>query len=276
MGLKQKFDRKLVVCVTSTIRADLLSLTLRSFHSQLFKYYSETRIIANLDPLYSPTQSEVNSCVDLLRHFDSDCNPIIFQPKNPDFNGAVRRLWTEVVTAVHTEPYFLHLEDDWFLCQPISPPQVENHLANESVGAVRLFLKRFNELSQESAFSLNPCFIKTSLAKSALDNWEITCDPEKLVSALKLGTTILYSPPISTLPTVLDIGTSWRKGHRYSKRYQVIGGKLHSTWSVDAKAAGPGILKDLNRHFLKSYLQTRALLLLQKIREWLDPAAPWE
>lgn len=220
----------LFVCITSTIRPDLLRLTLESFHTGLFCKFGGVRLLANLDPLYCPSSQQRQSCIDLIRRFNTIEDPIIFQPERADFNVAVKTLWRSVIPFSRQAGFFFHLEDDWFLAQQVTPDRVLALLEEEGAASVRLFLRPVKGDIRDTSFSLNPSFINTMAAEGAIKFWDDGVDPEKLIGSLGLGRTRVYRPNNAFFPCVIDTGIYWRKRVGINKRYLLSDGRIKSVW----------------------------------------------
>lgn len=243
-------SNSLTVCVISTIRPDLLKLTLDSFKRRLFTQYRSIRIIANLDPLYPPNAQDRAVCKSML----VDCSsvePIFIEPRVPNFNLAVRSTW-EAALAQTDNPhgYFLHLEDDWFLLQKVAKSSIENALRTDETESVRLYLKNCLVTIANPGFSLNPSFIKFDFAKKALSNWSANEDPEKYLRGMSPVTEI-YTPWLKWFPVVTDTGTYWRKKKGITKHYIEKNGKLISVWE---RSWSPRRIVHVTRYYVKYYL----------------------
>lgn len=258
---------QLTVCITSTIRPDLLSLTLRSFHTGVFCQFHRVRILANLDPLHEESFAARESCKNLLNLFDTSGRAFICEPDQPNFNLAVKKLWSLALEQSQSNGYFLHLEDDWFLYQNVPRASIEETLAPQDTASTRLFLKPVHRPGLYSGFSLNPSFIKFSVAQQALNQWSSQEDPEKMLGRLDLGQTVLYQPKHPWLPCVADTGTYWRKSQGIQKTYRKEGGKITSYWNQDQVKKIHKRLEAI-KHRLRHWITMRLLGVWQTFREF--------
>jgi hypothetical protein len=259
--------RQLTVCITSTIRPELLSLTLRSFYTGVFYQFEHIRILGNLDPLHEENTVARKTCKNLLNLFDTGGRAFVFEPSHANFNSAVKRLWSHALDQSQSSGYFLHLEDDWFLYQNVPRASIEEILAPQGIASARLFLKRVHRPELYSGFSLNPSFIKFSVAQQALSQWASQGDPEKMLDGLNLGKTVLYQPECPWLPCVSDIGTYWRKSRGIQKTYSRTAGKITSSWTHDqVKATYQGL--ETIKYRLRHQITTGLLWAWQTLREF--------
>ena len=256
---------KLTVAITSTARADLLGLTLRTFHSRLFVNYGAVRVIANIDPLYACSSRDEEECLRLLRLYDSRGTPLLFRPARPNFNRAVHRVWTTAIALTEPSGYFLHLEDDWALCQSVNVADVERTLNQDDVASVRLLLRPYRSHAHLQGFSLNPSFINARAAQTALARWRGQEDPEKMVNSLQLGKTLIYKPSLSMVPCVVDLGTYWRKKRGIAKRHKMTKLGFQTVW-IQRKDEGL-----LNRllYGVRHQIRWSSLLIWQGLAEVL-------
>ena len=103
----EAFKESIDVVEISTLRPKLLNLTLASFQKHFLNQFGKCRIILNIDPVGEENSSQ-DEILELVNRYSD--NVIACTPKTGNFSLAVRWAWSQVES-----PYFLHLEDDWFL-----------------------------------------------------------------------------------------------------------------------------------------------------------------
>ena len=183
---------ELDVCIISTVRPEILKLTLDSFRKRFFNLLRKgfpgikIRGIINIDPAGEPgiTPQEMIKNLNLSSYFDIY---VLNFPQSPSFPKAVSWCWDQVRT-----PIFLHLEDDWFLKKTIdfksdvldSFDQADNQ--NKSLVGI-LCNPSGNKKYPLSSLCLRPSFFRLELIKEIFrssDNpdilsMSISQDPEK-------------------------------------------------------------------------------------------------
>lgn len=196
------------VAVVSTLRPNLLQLTLGSFHKFFLDQFVNYRLIINIDPV-----GEVNCSQDeLLNIAFSYCTNVIYRkPMISNFSNAVFWTWNQVES-----PYFLHLEDDWFLKRKVFKHEVfEEFKLDDKLAGVRLNLSRnpSERPLHYDGLSLNPSIFRTSVIKSLLGDFDIAKDPEKQFrnnEFLGMQNFVYYGKPNES-SYVVDTGKKWRK-----------------------------------------------------------------
>ncbi len=210
--------RNLTVCITAITRPEVLKLTLRSFARHCFRGYDGVHIIGNVDPLGSDTASR-DDVVRLLNAHDSRGQAQINMPETGGFARAVKWVWSQV-----DAPYFLHLEDDWFLNRPIDVNRVSRLILGGEADIVRLYLRRYSPPPSTGEFSLNPFFMTSTTAHDLVSRMNDQADPEKQIRGLffagadKLPRIAFHGQP-GDPADVTDIGTLWRKSQCLKKSY---------------------------------------------------------
>ncbi|MCM5555152.1 hypothetical protein [Pleomorphomonas sp. NRK KF1] len=256
--------RELTVCITAITRPAVLALTLRSFARRCFRYYDSLRIIANVDPLGSDTASR-DDVVRLLNTYDSRGQARVNTPETGGFARAVRWVWNEV-----DAPYFLHLEDDWFLNRPINVDRVSRMLLGGEADILRLYLRRYSPSPSTGEFSLNPFFMTSAAAHDLASRMNDQADPEKQIRGLFFGGAanlprIAFHGQAGDPADVIDIGTLWRKSHNLRKSYIAAddGSGSLSVWQKTTATSLRSRLSDLSyaARFNLSMLRYRMRLL---------------
>ena len=204
----QAFKESIDVVVISTLRPKLINLTLASFQKHFLNQFGNFRIILNVDPV-----GEENSCqdtiIDLVNRYSD--NVIARTPKTGNFSEAVRWAWSQVKS-----PFFLHLEDDWFLKKKVLKDDVsEKFKLDEKLAGIRLNLSRNprERPLHSNGLSLNPSIFRTSVIQSLLGDFDIAKDPEKQFrnnESLKMQNFFYYGKPKES-SYVVDTGKKWRK-----------------------------------------------------------------
>ena len=210
--------RDLTVCITAITRPEVLKLTLRSFAKRCFCRYDGIHIIANVDPLGSDTASR-DDVVRLLNAFDSRGQAQVNTPETGGFARAVKWVWSQV-----DAPYFLHLEDDWFLNRAVDVDRVSRLILGGEADIVRLYLRRYAPPPSTGEFSLNPFFMTGAAAHDLASRMNDQADPEKQIRGLFFGGAdnlprIAFHGKPGDPADVTDIGTLWRKSHHLKKSY---------------------------------------------------------
>jgi len=104
------------VTMTATVRADILRMTLRSFHKNFLHNFT-ARMIINVDPVGDTENNAPIDMVNICREYFSE---VVYRtPDTPSFAAAVQWCWRQVETDV-----FFHLEDDWILRRPVAPAEM--------------------------------------------------------------------------------------------------------------------------------------------------------
>ena len=210
----QAFKESIDVVVISTLRPKLLNLTLASFQKHFLNQFGKCRIILNIDPVGEENSSQ-DEILELVNRYSD--NVIACTPKTGNFSQAVRWAWSQVES-----PYFLHLEDDWFLKKRVLKGAIlEQFGFDEKLAGIRLNLSR-NPKKQplySDGISLNPSIFKTSIIKSLLGDFDIDKDPEKQFRNHRLlnDCNFLYYGKKNEGSFVIDTGKKWRKANSFSK-----------------------------------------------------------
>ena len=204
----QAFKESIDVVVISTLRPKLLNLTLASFQKHFLNQFGKYRIILNIDPVGEENFSQ-DEILELVNRYSD--NVIDCTPKTGNFSQAVRWAWSQVES-----PYFLHLEDDWFLKKKVLKDAVfEKFKLDEKLAGIRLNLSRnpSERPLYSDGLSLNPSIFRTSVIQSLLGDFDIAKDPEKQFrnnESLKMQNFVYYGMPKES-SYVVDTGKKWRK-----------------------------------------------------------------
>ena len=167
----QAFKESIDVVVISTLRPKLLNLTLASFQKHFLNQFGKYRIILNIDPVGEENFSQ-DEILELVNRYSD--NVIACTPKTGNFSQAVRWAWSQVES-----PYFLHLEDDWFLKKKVLKDAVfEKFKLDEKLAGIRLNLSRnpSERPLYSDGLSLNPSIFRTSVIQSLLGDFDIAKD----------------------------------------------------------------------------------------------------
>lgn len=220
------------LCIIAGRRPALLKKTLASFSKNMFNTLELNKVYVNIDPIFGD-EDNANECVDIVKEFRFDA--IIFQPEEPNFCAAVKRLWAKT-----NAEFVLHLEDDWIVLTEVkesalkpfennSIMQVSFHSASQNwdVGKngnfhARKEKKRFLGIKFKSSasiplFSTSPSLLRGTFArKSALlmnDKWDpekqfysgVNVELERFAAPFKK---YIFSP--NGAPIIEGIGRLWR------------------------------------------------------------------
>ncbi len=174
---------KIDICMTATIRPEIVDSTLKSFSENMFKDQSNYRLIINVDPIGEniPQKSILKVA---KRYFDD----IIYNyPKYPSFTKAVIWCWSQT-----TSNYVFHLEDDWKLLTPIDinsmieileeyPDLVSLRLNKEKTGNSKHTCR--HGFIYHPKISLNPTLFKGEFIRVVSTLMDKDINPEKQLRA---------------------------------------------------------------------------------------------
>lgn len=211
--MQNKGRPKLDLVIISTIRPEILGITLSSFKPKLLDEF-EVRVIINVDPVGDPRHSQqdiVRLCGEYFDHVISRT------PSTPSFSTAVQWCWGQVESEI-----FLHLEDDWCLRRNVNSLRVMQLFDDVNVVSVRLNLSNNVKFRNDDnhvyceRLSLNPSFLRTSYIKELLTDFDTGKDPEK--QFIGKVTTQSFPSPVFLIfggksddALVIDTGKKWRK-----------------------------------------------------------------
>lgn len=242
---------QLDVTIVSGRRPELLEETMKSFHRGLFQKFDIKNVYVNIDPFGGSETAQVE-CVKIIKSFFPHAH--IAQPDVCSFTKAVQTLWMRPSSR-----YFLHLEDDWTLNEPIDADKVDSMLTG-NVKQVSLMSvhkgwdgrslyhkykkrKKFRGItywrSRSSDFSTSPVFIDSKFAKECASRMKVELDPEKQFSENRNPVLESYSSQYlnkfyvgEVSPNVVsDTGRKWRKQRGIEKIFDkgVTSWQTHET-----------------------------------------------
>jgi len=171
--------KKIDITITSTIRPELLYITLYSFKSKLLKNNFKYRIILNVDPIGDDNYNQ-QKILDITSIFFND---IIYNfPKEPNFPKAVIWCWKQVKSD-----YVFHLEDDWYLIKDINLNSMINILdRNLNMASLKLSQTKQKEKNNQiedfiyhEKLSLNPTLFNGKFIKNIVQLLNNKINPEK-------------------------------------------------------------------------------------------------
>ena len=221
---------KLDVVIISTIRPDILEITLNSFKHKLLRSF-DVRVIINVDPAGETSRYSQLDIVGICeRYFDVVVSRI---SETASFSAAVQWCWRQVETDI-----FFHLEDDWLLKKQITPKNVLALFENDNVVSVTLNKRNqsisdtaYNDSESENSnvnndyirvrnLSLSPGFFRARYINELLSVFDITKDPENQFTGK--GSTTSYPHPVflrsnTKRRLVIDTGTKWRNSMAFRK-----------------------------------------------------------
>lgn len=213
--------QKIDICMTATIRPNILERTLSSFCSKMLGDKNRFRLIINIDPVGENLKAKFELKV-AQKYFD---DIVCISPKYPSFTKAVIWCWSQV-----TSDYVFHLEDDWELLFPVNIDSMIKIL-NDNPKIVSLRLNKDKSRKNVTGYtscpkiSLNPILFKGEFIKNIWKLMDVNSNPEKQLRSNKTprGTYIslwrnaIYTEP-SIRPLVKDIGRDWMNHSQYTKK----------------------------------------------------------
>jgi len=226
------------VAITATVRADILRMTLRSFHKNFLRHFA-ARAIINVDPVGDTGSHAPSDMVDICREYFTD---VVYRtPESPSFAAAVQWCWRQVETEV-----FLHLEDDWILRRPVAAAEMLRVFDDPNVMGVTLnkwnkkrlcawiekelqihpaeFDDHGNRYLRMPIPALNPGLLRRDYANRCSAHMAIDQDPEGQLGDLWRRLTAGEERPVflwrfSDEVILIDIGNRWRKARFIHKRW---------------------------------------------------------
>jgi len=236
------------VTMTATVRADILRMTLRSFHKNFLHNFT-ARMIINVDPV---GETENNTPIDMVNICRKYFDEVVYRtPDTPSFAAAVQWCWRQVETEV-----FFHLEDDWILRRPVAPAEMLHVFDDPNVTGItlnkwnkkRLLMWIEKELQlnpkthddQGNIYlrmpipALNPGLLRRDYANQCSEHMSIEKDPEGQLGDLWRRVATNSAPPVflwrfSNEVVLIDIGNRWRKWRFIHKRW---GDGSATTWGT--------------------------------------------
>ena len=194
---------KIDVVTTAIKRPELLAITYSSFFSRV-KNLPKPRIILNIDPLGNGLASE---CISIAKQYSDDV--IVRTPLEPNFASAINWCWSQLQT-----PYFIHLEDDWFLRRSVDFNVWVQHIQSDRLDQSVLLMKRPRDVD-DLRYSFRPHLALSNSVKS-IDLIPGEMNPEKYVSSrnpkLSSADLLEYGDHL-----VVDMGRKWAKAQGLKK-----------------------------------------------------------
>ena len=226
------------ITIVAGSRPDLLAITLASFNENLFRNFAVRNVIANIDPIFG-AETERQQCINIIGKFFA--NAKIVAPTAPSFGMAVKRTWESTQGDL-----IFHLEDDWVLLEPISPPMIAplvsaNFAGIKPVAAEHRWLGsdparnhrplieigglKFGTRSNPVQFGTSPGFFAGDFVRTVAQLLITNLDPEKQVK-MKYNPELAsfcrkfkftYLPGQSKRELIQDIGRAWRQARGIDK-----------------------------------------------------------
>jgi hypothetical protein len=215
------------VTMTATRRPDLVSKTLDSFQNMLFNRLTVGTFYINIDPVWGSEQQGKGVEEVARKYFQ---NVQVRRPLKPSYGSAVKWLWEQPQTD-----WFLHLEDDWIMTNPISLRRLSKQIAS---GASQIKLANWSRLGRRRrppTLGVCPLFLSSRFSKLASGKMNPDLDPDKqfrnntnlsLEEAVS-GHYAVYFGGMFTRRSLIDIGREWREHRKIEK--QVVDGA--SVWT---------------------------------------------
>lgn len=218
-------DKKIDICMTATIRPNIINETFRSFCENMLTDRSRFRLIINIDPIGEDLKRKF--IVKIARNYFDE---IIFNcPDVPGFTKAVIWCWSQTASK-----YIFHLEDDWRLSTKINIDSIIEILESiENLVSLRLNKERTGRSKHSIKYgfiyqpkiSLNPTIFNGDFIRKVYPLMDINKNPEKQLrsnNTTELGKYLsivnhgIYTKD-SEGAVVDDIGRLWMSGSKYRK-----------------------------------------------------------
>lgn len=213
------------ITMTSTLRPNIIRMTLKSFCKNMLTERSRYRLIINIDPIGENIKPK-----EVLKVAEEYFDNILYNYADvPGFSKAVIWCWQQVQAE-----YIFHIEDDWELLIPINIDSMITILDNHPDMAGLRLNKENTKKSKCSTrhgyaphlkLSLNPTLFKGSFIKGVVPLMSVDRNPEKQLRPSKslLGEYMRkWSHGIYTKEShriiVKDIGRLWMDNSRYHKK----------------------------------------------------------
>ena len=229
---------KLDVVIIATVRADILRLTLASFTKKLLHQFN-CRAIINVDPLGETDRNTPMDMVNICREYFAEV--IHKTPHKPSFAKAVQWGWQQVQTE-----FFFHLEDDWILKRQIKANEFMQPMQDKKICG--FVLNRTPNAESESAFSLNPCLLRTACIKEMLKSMDVNKDPEFQFNKTT-NSKLQILKHISNNPIVVDSGRIWRRKYFIGKGNSIS----RPTWYAKTDNKIKSIPRQIRYEFYKQF-----------------------
>jgi hypothetical protein len=215
------------VTMTATRRPDLVSTTMASFQKMLFDRLTVRTFYLNIDPVWGTEQQGEEVEAVARKYFR---NVEVRRPLKASYGGAVKWLWEQPQTE-----WFLHMEDDWIMTNPISLRRLSKQMAS---GASQIKLanwSRIGRYKRPPTLGLCPLFSSTQFARLAAAKMNAEFDPDKQfrnhtnmpLEAAVSGHYAVYFGGAFTPRSLIDIGRDWRQDRNIEK--QIVNGA--SVWT---------------------------------------------
>jgi hypothetical protein len=215
------------VTMTATRRPDLVSITLASFQKMLFDRLPVRTFYLNIDPIWGTVQQGQEVETLAQKYFQS---VVVRRPERSSYGGAVKWLWQQPQTD-----WFLHLEDDWIMTNPISLRTLSKQMASGPSQIKLANWSRLTRLRKPVALGLCPLFSSSQFSKLAAAKMNPDLDPDKQfrnhtnksLEEAASGHYAVYFGGMFTPCSILDIGRDWRQDRKIEK--QIVNGS--SIWT---------------------------------------------
>ncbi len=179
------------IVIVATRRPILLEQMIESFSEKVFGNFKIRKVFVNIDPIWGDNDDQA-AIKKLLNQTFSDVT--IFEPKEPSFTKAVKRLWLNTKADV-----VLHLEEDWIALEQINSKDISKNLTG-NVASLSLmhseknwngkqiyhyrrpkFLKVLFKVEDKSRplYSTSPSFWSGDFLRQCALRMDINYDPEK-------------------------------------------------------------------------------------------------
>lgn len=202
--------------IVATRRPELLARTLASFQENLFSRVPIRRAFLNVDPIWGSAE-DGDEVARIAGRYVSDL--VVRRPDQASYGTAVKWLWDQPQAD-----WFLHLEDDWLLVQPIDPVRLARLTRDPLLAQINLSHWRWNLRRRVPAgYSVGPTFRQTAIAKKMSALLDPERDPEKQIkvnpalAGYAKGLHYRYYAGFFSPPNIQDLGREWRETRGITK-----------------------------------------------------------
>ncbi len=205
---------------TACIRPEILRKTYESFNENLKDIdLKKCRLIINIDPLPKFDKEKIDEMEEICNSFFGKV--LMNVPDEPNFTKAINWCWSNADTD-----FIFHLEDDWFLMDPIFSHEYEDKISKKHT--YQVVLKAYERVYTK--FCLSPSFITKKVYASVAGNLDESINPEIQFRGKKFD--LRFPCPENKIPNddkilavreqvvLLDLGRDWIRNTGFKKPSQ--------------------------------------------------------